>query len=324
MYRRRSFFWYVIGAVFFIAAGVTALLGVVSPYALPIILMIVGVVVIISGFFRILPSAPALAIFIIGAIVLAFTASGLFGPFQSTTETFELTRTQVPNIDGITLLGKVSTGNVRLSFTSNNTILYRIVFTKYFNIFFKTTANVTRQVQNSELIVNATSTTASLDITINQNLRNSYNLTTSTGNISLEASTAVTRMRRATLTTTTGNVWFNITNTFSLERIIAKTTTGQVEAHIKSSSQSQNAVVQLTTVTGNVRLSLNITGIASKIIASTTTGTVNTDLTGFVIINESRTNVNAQTPDYNSSALRKIDATATTTTGNVDITAHRT
>ena len=324
MYHRGSIVWYIIGAVFFISAGLAAISGAASPYALPVILVIAGAVVIIAAFLRVLPSAPALVVFIVGAVVLAFVASGFFAPFQSTTETFELTRAQTPNIDEITLLGKVSTGNIRLSFTSNNTILYRIVFTKYFNVFFQTTANVTRRVQNGELFVNATSTTASLDITINQNLRSSFNLTTSTGNVRLEAPTTVTRISKTALTTTTGNVWLNVTNTFSLEHIAARTTTGQVEAHIKSSTQSQNAAVQLTTVTGSVKLSFNITGIESKIIASTSTGRVNAEVTGFVIITESQTYFNAQTSNYNSLPLRKLDVTATTTTGSVDITAHHT
>jgi hypothetical protein len=112
----------------------------------------------------------------------------------------------------------------------------------------------------------------------------------------------------------------NLTNTFSLERIAATTATGQVEAHIKSSTQSQNTTVQLATVTGNVKLELNITGIESKITASTSTGRVNTDVTGFTIINQSQTNFNAQTPNYSSSPL-KLDVTAATTTGSVDITA---
>ena len=322
-YRRGSAVWYIIGALFFISAGLTAILGVASPYAVPIILVIVGAVVIIAGFLRLLPSAPALVVFIIGAVVLAFAASGFFGPFQSSTETFELTRAQTPNIDEITLLGTVSTGNIRLSFTTNNSILYRIIFTKYFNLFFQTVANVSRRAQDGELFVNATSTTASLDIIINQNLRSSFNLTTSTGNVRLEAPNTVTRISRTALRTTTGNVWLNVTDIFSLERITAATTTGQVEAHIKSSTQSQNAAVQLTTTTGSVRLDLNITGIESKITASTSTGRVNAEVTGFIIITETQTHFNAQTPDYNSSP-RKLDVTATTTTGSVDITAEHT
>lgn len=323
-YPRGSAIWYIIGALFFISAGLTAILDVASPFALPVILVIVGAVIIIAGFLRLLPSAPALVVFIIGAVVLAFAASGFFGPFQSSTETFELTRTQTPDIDEITLLGTVSTGNVRLSFTANNSILYRIVFTKYFNPFFQTTANVSRRVQDGELFVNATSTTAALDIIINQNLRSSFNLTTSTGNVRLEAQSTASTISRTSLRTSTGNVWLNVTNASSLERITATTSTGQVEAHIKSSAQNQNAAVQLTTATGSVRLDLNITSIESRITASTSTGRVNPEVTGFTIITETQTYFNGQTPNYNSPSLRKLDVTITTTTGSVDIAADHT
>lgn len=322
--RGRSAIWYIIGALFFIAAGLTSILGMTSPLAVPVILVIVGAVVIVAGFLRLLPSPPALVVFIIGAIVLAFAASGFFGPFQSNIQTFELTRAQAPNVDEITLLGTVSTGDVRLSFTTNNTIQYRIVFTKYYNFFFQTTANVSYRVHNGELFVNATSTTASVDITVNQNLMSNFNLTTSTGSVRLEAPPTVTRISRTALRTSTGNVRLNVTSTTSLESITATTTTGQVEAYIKSTGQNQNAAVQLNTVTGTVKVSLNITGIESKIIASTSTGRVNTEVTGFVITTETQTYFNAQTLNYNSSLLRKLDVTAKTTTGSVDITAHHT
>ncbi len=324
MSRRGSAIWYIIGALFFIAAGLTSILGMTSPLAVPIILVIVGAVVIVAGFLRLLPSPPALVVFIIGAIVLAFAASGFFGPFQSNIQTFELTRAQAPNVDEITLLGTVSTGDVRLSFTTNNTIQYRIVFTKYYNFFFQTTANVSYRVHNGELFVNATSTTASVDITVNQNLMSNFNLTTSTGSVRLEAPPTVTRISRTALRTSTGNVRLNVTSTTSLESITATTTTGQVEAYIKSTGQNQNAAVQLNTVTGTVKVSLNITGIESKIIAFTSTGRVNTEVTGFVITTETQTYFNAQTLNYNSSLLRKLDVTAKTTTGSVDITAHHT
>jgi len=125
-----------------------------------------------------------------------------------------------------------------------------------------------------------------------------------------------------TLTTTTGDVWANITNTAQLRNLVATTTTGQVEAHIKSSFQTRDATVQLTTTTGRVKLNLNITDIESDIIATTTTGRIDADIvSGFTILSQTQTSFHAQTSDYGQPPFKKLDMSANTSTGNVDISA---
>jgi len=323
MFRTRSqIFWYVIGAVFLILAGFLMLSGTGFPYALPIMLVVAGVIIITAGILRFLPTFPAFVVFLVGIVAFGLAASAPYGytPFTST-ETHELTTSQA-TVKEATVMCSVFTGSIKVSFTSNETLIYRMVFTKHGSIFYQPTVNFNASVADEKLTIGASSTTVTVDITLNQNIRSRFNLTTTTGTIRIEAPTTASRVERMTLITTTGEVWVNMTNTAHLQNLVAKTTTGQVEAIIKSSLQTRDATVQLTTTTGRVKLNMNITNIESDIRASTTTGTVNADLIGFTTLSPSP-NFHAQTQNYGNPTYKKLDISASTTTGNLDITAQR-
>lgn len=320
MFRSRSqIFWYLTGGLLLLLAGVVVISGATFPYALPVLLVAAGVIIIAAGLFRIRPTFPAFVVFLVGIIVLGLAASP-YG-FRPATEIHELTTSQA-TVDEATVLCSVSTGNIRVSFTSNETLIYRIVFTKYFSFLTQPKVNFNDSVVDDKLTVNASSTTVDVDITLNQNLKSSLSLTTSTGNIRAEVPTTASKVEKMTLTTTTGNVWMNITNTSQLQNLIAKTTTGNVEAYVKSSFQTRDANVQLSTTTGRVKLNLDVIYIESDIKASTTTGNVNVNnIQGFSIISQTRTSFHARTPEYGLSSFKKLDVSASTTTGNVDISA---
>jgi len=320
---RRQTFWYIIGAFFLISAGFVVISGAAFPNALPILLVVAGAIMIAAGLLGFIPTFPAFAVFLAGVVALGLAASGPYGlyPYRET-ETYELTRAQAPNVKEITVLCEVSTGTINVSFTSNETQIYRVVFTKYYSIFHQPEVNFNYTIKNEELTVNASSSTATVDITLNQNLKSSFNLTTTTGSIRVEVPATASKVEKMTLTTTTGEVWANITNTASLKNLVGKTTTGQVEVHIKSSLQNKDTTVQLSTTTGRVKLDLNITNIESDITASTTTGTVNAqNIVGFTILSPAP-NFHARTQDYGVSTFKKLDISANTTTGSVDISAY--
>lgn len=306
-------------------AGIVAIRGAAFPYALPTVLVVAGVIIIAASLLGFRPTFPAFIVFIIGIIALALAASAPYGfTAYSTTETHELATAQAPTAQRITLYCTVSTGTIRVSFTNNQSQLCRIAFTKHYSIFYQPTVNFNTTLQGRDLTVNATSTTATVDITINQNLRSRFQLTTGTGSILVQAPAAASNIEIMTLTTTTGEISTNISSTAHLQSIVATTTTGQVEATIKSSFQPRDAVVRLTTTMGRVALNLNITNIECDIRASTTIGPVNTNaMNGFSVLSPSP-NFHAETPNYGTSSFRKLDITATTTTGSVDITAYHT
>jgi len=320
---RRQTLWYIMGALFLILAGFVVISGATFPSALPILLVVGGGIIIAAVLLGFSPAFPALAVFLVSIVALGLAASGPQGltPF-TTTEVYELTTSQA-TVEEATVVCRVSTGTIKVSFTSNETQIYRIVFTKYYSIFYQPTVNFNYTVKNKELTIDASSSTAVVDIIINQNIESSFNLTTATGSIRVEAPTIAPKVKKMTLATTTGDVWVNITSTAKLERLAATTTTGQVEAYIKSSFQSKDATVQLSTTTGRVKMDLNITNIESDIEASTTTGTINANnVTGFTVLSRTKTSFHAQTRDYDASAFKKLDISAHTTTGNIDITAY--
>jgi hypothetical protein len=320
----RQVFWYVVGGILLVATGILAITGVAFPFALPAALVIAGLIIIVASLLGFRPVFPAFIVFIIGVIALALVASIPYGFVgYAKTETYELATAQAPTAQTITLYCTVSTGTIRVSFTNNQSQLYKIVFTKYYSIFYEPTVNVTRALRDGGLTLNATSTTAAVDITVNENLRSSFQLTTSTGSIFVQAPAAASNIESMILTTTTGQVSVSIASTARFQSLVATTTTGQVDGTIQSSFQTRNAFVRLATTTGRVSLNLNVTNIECDIKASTTIGTVNTNAVGFSVLSPSP-NFHAETPNYGTSGFRRLDVTATTTTGSVDITAHHT
>jgi len=324
MLRRRSqLFWYLLGGFLLLLAGAVALSGATFPYALPIVLVAAGGIVIVAALLHVLPTFPAFIVFLIGVIALGVAASAPYGFVAYTsTETHELTTAQA-SVEEAHVVCTVSTGTIKVSFTSNETLIYRVVFTKHFSFLYQPKVNFNYSVTDERLMVNASSSTANVDITLSQNLRSSLTLTTTTGTITVDVPTTASRVERMTLTTTTGEVWVNMTNTARLQSLVATATTGNVEAYIKSSSQSRDAAVQLRTTTGRVKVNMNITNIESDIRASTTTGRVNADnVSGFLVLDKTQTFLHARTSDYDQPQSRKLDISANTTTGNVDVSAH--
>jgi len=320
----RQAFWYILGGLFLLSAGLIALSRATIPYALPIMLILAGGIIIAAVILDFRPTAPAFAVFLVGIVVFGLAASGPFGfTAYTTTETYQLAQSQAPTVEEIDLSIAVSVGSIKVSFTSNQSQIYKTVFTNHYSIFYQPKVNFTYAINDKTLIVNATSTASSVEIMLNQNMMSRFYLTSSLGSIRVEVPTAATRVEKMILTTTTGEVWMNLTNIERMQQLTATTTTGQVEAYIKSSFQTRDATAQLETTTGRVKLNVNIANIESAINASTRNGNVKADdVIGFMITDKSETSFLAQTPDYATSPFRKLDIAATTTVGNIDITAH--
>jgi len=320
--RRSHLFWFVIGGLFLILAGVFAFAGVTYPYALPILLVAAGAILIVASLLRFRITLPAIAVFLAGIVVLGLVLSG-YSSFpisgKAGTETHERT-TAEGTVDEIDLTCLVSTGSIGLSFTTNASLIYRIVFTKYYFFFTSPTVAFNDSLVNRKLTVNAESSTVSVDIVLSQTVRSSFNLTTSTGSVRVEVPPTAFNVRDMRLKTSTGEVWANITNTANLRNVVAATGTGRVEAFITSSSLNHDCNVLLSTSTGQVVLDLQLIGVQSDVTASTSVGRVNTNLSGFTVLDQTSTTLHARTMDY-LPFTRKLNVAASTSTGNVDITA---
>jgi len=323
MFRHRSqIFWFLIGGSLLVLAGIFALSGVTYPHALPILLVAAGVIIVVAGLLGYRIPFPSMAIFLLGIVVLGLVVSGFAGFGRAPTEVYELTTTE-ETVDETELSCVVSTGSIRLSFTTNASLIYRIVFTKHYFWFTEPKVLFTQSVVNEKLTVNAESTTASVDILLSQTIKSSFNLTTVTGSVRVDVPPTASKIQAVMLKTTTGEVWANITNTANLRDVEATTTTGKVEVLIESSSLNRDCTVHMSTTTGQVILDARLTNVQSDIMASTSVGKVNADnVVGFTILGETTTTFHARTPNYLVPQTKKLDITASTNTGNVDITAH--
>jgi len=323
MFKGRSqIFWFVMGGLLLVLAGVFALSGVTYPYALPILLLAAGAIIIVASLLRFRITLPSITIFLLGIVILGLVLSGYPSLERVSTETYELMTAQA-TVDQIELSCIISTGSIHLSFTTNTSLIYRVVFKKYYFWFTQPTVLFNKSLVDEKLTVNAESTTASVDIILSETIRSSFNLTTTTGSVRIEAPPSASKIRDMHLKTTTGEVWANITNTASLRKVVATTSTGKAELLINSGLLSHDCTVYLSTTTGQVILNLQLKSVESDLSASTIVGRVNADnVVGFTILEKTATTFHARTPNYNVPQTRKLNVSANTSTGNVDITAH--
>lgn len=120
MFRGRSqIFWYLLGGFLLILAGLAVVSGTTFPNALPILLVVGGGIIIAAGLLGFLPTFPAFVVFLAGIVAFGLAASAPYGfiPYTAT-ETYELMASQA-TVDETNVLCTVSTGTIKVSFTSN-------------------------------------------------------------------------------------------------------------------------------------------------------------------------------------------------------------
>ena len=119
----------VLGGLLFIAAGMAALIGVEVPHPLSLVLIIAGLVVILLGFTGARPGPLAIIVFIFGLIALVSSGFGSFWwSTKQDTKTVVLTTADVQASE-ILLTAEMQAGNIEVQYSSNETLLCRIVVT---------------------------------------------------------------------------------------------------------------------------------------------------------------------------------------------------
>jgi hypothetical protein len=311
--------------------------GVEFAYAIPMAFIISGVLVL-KGLRRFAVTIPALAVLLISMLVFGAAVAGTYAVTYVPENRF-LTTAEAPNVDTLNLAVKSVAGGINVYFTDDDSQLCHIAFVKEYgpvfssrsaeyhspNSYDKEPATVFNYtIEKGEANITASSYTVLVNITVNQNLKLNFNLYTYFGDITVEAPPAVNSIQTMNLTSQLGAVKLKIANTANLQNLLA-TSPYAVEADIISESQNQNATVQLNG--GSVKLNFDLTNIESEIYAYSTStyGELAAKTQGFVVLNQNNTYFHAQTPDYTSSILKRIDITAISnqsTRPSVDITAN--
>jgi hypothetical protein len=328
---------YGVAALFIFLTYIAVVSGIQFAYAIPITFIITGALVL-KGLRRFAVTIPALIVLLISMLVFGSAVAGTYTVTYVSENRF-LTSAEAPAADTLNLAVKSVGGDINLYFTNDGTQTCHIAFVKeygpisssrgagyhyqsYYDSEPATGFNYT--IDNGEVNVTASSYTVLVNITVNQNLKLNFDFYTYFGDITVEAPPTVNNIQTMNLTSQLGDVKLKITNTTNLQRLLA-TSTYTVEAYISSTSQNQNATVQLKG--GTVKLNLKLTNIESQISAYSTGkyGELEAKTQGFTVLNQNNTYFNAQTPSYSTSALKKLDITATSTQStrpSMDISAN--
>jgi hypothetical protein len=328
---------YGVAAIFILLIPLAVISGIQFAYSVPITFILSGVLVL-KGLRRFTVTIPALAVLLISMLFFGAAVAGMY-TVTYIPENRYLTTAQAPNVDTMNLTVKSVAGDIKLYFTNDDTQICHIAFLKeygpiisdrgaayhsqsYYDHEPATLFNYT--IDNGQVNLTASSYEVLVNITVNQNLKLNFNLYTYFGDITVEAPPTVNSIQTMNLTSQLGAVMLKITNTTNLQNLSAASTY-RVEAYISSTSQNQNATVQLKG--GSVKLNLDLTTIESEIFAYSTGnyGELEAKTQGFIILNQNNTHFNAQTPDYHTSALKKMDINATSdqsTRPSMDITAN--
>ncbi len=138
-----------------------------------------------------------------------------------------------------------------------------------------------------KLTIDASTTTANVEILIGQRIQSSFHLVTTIGNIFANIPSA-TEVVEITMKSTTGNVRGTFSDPTLSKALEASTTIGNVDMSINGTSLKDDCKVQARTTTGDIRLDLRINaGVGSDLTASTRFGRVSTDLQGFIFLDSS-------------------------------------
>jgi hypothetical protein len=293
---------------------------------------------VLKGLRRFTVTIPALAVLLITMLFFGAAVAGMY-TVTYVPENRYLTAAQAPNVDTINLTAKSVGGDIKLYFTDDDTQICHIAFVKeygpiissksaeyhyqsYYDSEPATSFNYT--MENGQVNITASSYTVLVNITVNQNLKLNFDLYTYFGDITVEPPPTVNSIQTMNLTSQLGAVKLKIADTTNLQSLSA-TSTSTVEAYISSTSQNQNATIQLKG--GTVKLDLDLTIVESQISAYSTGkyGELDAKTQGFIILNQNNSYFNAQTPNYNTAALKKMDINATSdqsTRPSMDITAN--
>jgi len=309
------------GGVALVLAGILAFYGVSMPIGLGVILILTGVLVLVMGLVAGPPTTPALLAFLGGFIILGVVCSGITliaHPFHGVSEIYKITTQEFSGAE-LRLFCGVNVGNVRLSFTTNDTVICRVTFT-WSGVMGRPEIRFLNITRDRVLEVYSSATTANVEVVLGPNTVNTLHLATNTGNVRVDVP-HYAKVRELLLESRVGNVEAYVTGAAHLRRLEAKTATGNVEIRMECRQLMNNCTISADTLLGNLEFNLALgRGVGCHLTASTGLGRVSADTEGFITLSKSARQCSVQTANYVQTAVR-LEVTLTVGTGNLKLRA---
>lgn len=264
--RPADVFFSVVGGLLFVAVGAAALMGVEIPHPLALALIIAGFAVMFVALTRSRPGGLAIVIFVFGLVVLASSGLGLATLSQEQqTKTVVLTTADFRPTE-VSLTTSMQAGNIEVQYSTNETLLCRIVVTypKRTFLFGSQAADeptIEYQQTGDRLLVSIEGSAGNVRVTVGPNVRSSLVLAATAGNIVVISGRA-DRLESIDARATAGNVRIDL-ETESLRTINAVSTAGTVECDLViSGTQGVHAIG--TTTLGSASVSMPEGALGSK------------------------------------------------------------
>jgi len=322
--RNRSFpILGVLAGIIFIIAGLVAYLHIETGLSIAIIFIIAGAAVILVGFAGLRTQGWHIALFVIGLIILAGVVSSNY--YQTTTPTiysYSATRALV-SASRINITATTSFGSIDLKFSNNPDVAYQVKFETGFSFPFVFPGNshtLTNETRDGVFILTATSSAASITITLGSGYETNINATANTGSISVNIpSSSGANVRSISLVTSTGSVDAQMDGQ-NISGILLKSSTGSVNFGSNYLSPSSTRVpISISSSTGSVNINMKIADNAAVgIDASNNFGSISQHLPGFTISQNSNNHLVAYAGDINATEKSFLVA-ASVSTGSINV-----
>ena len=305
-----------LGGAFLVLAGLFAYFGVGFGVSAILLLVVGGAIVLVAALmgFRFRPSD--VGVFIIGVLVLGAVSAGYSsGPLVVT---HSATRAEVGS-NSISLVASTDAGSITIGFTDRPNIAYQVNFTRQawaYSFSGSGTDTISNSTTNGVFDLNLGSTWSAISVVIGRGYHLDLYATTGAGSINLNAR-GEEALGVVSLQSSTGSV-NAIVDSSALQSLELRADTGSVNLASQNLAAAGPSVpITLATSTGSISATIT-THDAVSLTASTSLGGISRNLNGFVITQDSRTNLQASAGNLQT-AQQSFSITATASVGSVDL-----
>jgi len=323
---------YLIGGSLLILTAVFVFRGITLPSVVGMILLVIGIMILIltQWVYRVIDFPSSLAFFLIGLTIFGVAGSGyaqhatliLLGRYYPYSAVRYELAAKHTNVTELNLNCALNIGNIQISFTDDETIVYAIAFTHlYFASFSQRVwMDFKNTIENDQLDVKVLSSGIDIKITIGPHVKLTAHLSTMLGAILVESPVSA-EIREMKLQTMDGNVIVHLYNISSLGSFWAEAKSGSVKMALKAPSLRGSPIMQVETVKGNIDLNIIIgERVGCEVTAKTELGNIKVDALGFDVIKKTGQYCMARSCNYLLSE-QKISLTAYSNNGNIGIDA---
>lgn len=216
---RRLLLPYGVAALFVLLSVLAVLSGVQFAYAIPIAIIVSGVLVL-KGLRRFTVTIPALVVLLISIIIFSSAVAGTYTVYYIPEDRF-LTTAQASNVDTVNLTVKSNEGDIKLYFANDSAQICHVAFIKEYGPIIgsrvttyhsksaydtEPASSFNYTVENNELTVTTRSYTTLVNITLNQNLKYNLNFYNYFGDIIIQVPAGVNSIQSTNLTSQYGQV----------------------------------------------------------------------------------------------------------------------